>query len=271
MSLVLKWRCGLAGTGRLRQGLRRSLNLGGTSYSTAGGNDVGGKGGSHNGRGNDSVEKSLGLSMSGVFGPRGSVSGMVGSRGSVSVVVSRCYGGKNDSGGEGGDGEGGSERGSFPEEKLRLIQQRKKGVAVASPGGKASRLARLETELNAELDAEQGLKDHKDIWKRMGMVINGVADGRGDDATKRAKKQQPRRKGDIADRTEKRPLEDPRVKGIKTVLGLSNEYPSIELSPEDYDFTDFTDLTTRPPRMPIETDSKVSLVFMATHVHVLLL
>ncbi len=278
MSLILKRRWGLVVTGRLRQGLRRSLNLGG-SYSTAGGNDVGGKGGSHNGRGNDSVEKALGLSMSGVFGPRGSVSGVVGSRGSVSgmvgsrwsasVVVSRCYGGKNDSGGEGGDGEGGGERGSFPEEKLGMTQQRKKGVTVASPGGKVSRLARLEAELNAELDAEQGLKDPEDIWKRMGMMNEGAVDGRGDGATKRTKKQ-PRRKGGIAEQTQEGPLEDPRVKGIKAVLGLTNEYPSIELSPEDYDFTDFTDLATRPPRMPKETDSKVSLVLMATHVHVLL-
>ncbi len=268
MSLILKRRWGLVVTGGLRQGLRRSLNPGG-SYSTAGGDDVGGKGGSHSGRGNESVEKALDLSMNGVFGPRGSVSGvvvsrgsvsgMVGSRGSVSGVVSRCYGGKNDSGGGEGGGVGG--RGSFSEEKLGMTQQRKKGVAVANPGGKTSRLARLEAELNTELDAEPGLKDPEDIWKRMGMTNEGAEDGKGDGAAKRA--ETPRRKGGVAEQqTQERPLEDSRIKGIKTALGLSNEYPSIELSPEDYDFTDFTDLTTRPPRMPIETDSKVSFFLL---------
>ncbi len=268
MSLILKRRWGLVVTGGLRQRLRRSLNPGG-SYSTAGGDDVGGKGGSHSGRGNGSVEKALDLSMSGVFGPRGSVSGVVvsrwsvsgvvGSRGSVSGVVSRCYGGKNDSGG--GEGGGGGGRGSFSEEKLGMTQQRKKGVAVASPGGKVSRLVRLEAELNAELDAEPGLKDPEDIWKRMGMTMEGAEDGKGDGAAKRT--ETPRRKGGVAgQQTQERPLEDSRIKGIKTVLGFSNEYPSIELSPEDYDFTDFTDLTTRPPRMPIETDSKVSFVLL---------
>ncbi len=264
MSLTLKRRWGLVLTGRLRQGLRRSLNTGG-SYSTAGGDDIDGKGGSHSDRGNESVHKASGFSMCGVFGPRGSVLGvvgsrgpvwgMVGSRGSVSGVISRCYGGKKDSGGEGGESEGGGERGSSSEEKMGMTQQRKKGVAVASPGGKVPRLARLEAELNAELDAEQGLKDPEGIWKRMGMMNEEAGDGRGDGAGKRPEKS--RRKGGVAEQTWKRPLEDPRVKGIKTVLGLSNEYPPIELSPEDYDFTDFTDLATRPPRMPTETDSKV--------------
>ncbi len=275
MSLILKRRWGLVVTGGLRQGLRRSSNLGG-SYSTAGGNDVnGGNGGTHSGRGNISVEKALDLSMSGTFSPRGSVSGMVvsrgsvsvlvGSRGSVSGVVSRCYAGKNDSGGGEDGGVGGSA--SFSEEKLGMTQQGKKGVAVTSPGGKVSRLVRLESELNAELDAEPGLKDPKDIWKRMGMKIEGAEGGKGDGAAKIID-ETPRRKGSVAERqTQEKPLESSRVKGIKTVLGFSNEYPPIELAPEDYDFTDFTDLTTRPPRMPIETDSKVSFILLQTEIY----